>query len=63
MKPKLALLRAAQILDQDADDLRESHQTANDEWDTRDPLDVSAKAHCEECQSLAAILRLLAEAH
>lgn len=58
MTPRAALLRAAQLLEEDAECLKRSH-TLNGEWIAMSPEDERAKADCVERMALAAILRLL----
>lgn len=60
MTPQLTLLRAAQLLESNAEDLKRSHTLEDGEWDTTDPLDESAKAICDEELAIAAKLRVMA---
>jgi len=60
MTPHQTMLRAADLLESDAEDLKRSHTYANGEWDTRDPIDEVAKADYDERLAIAAKLRLMA---
>lgn len=60
MTPKLVQLRAAQILEQDAKDLKDSHTLSDGRWHITDPADEAAKADHDERLILAAQLRLMA---
>ena len=62
MSPQQTMLRAAQLLESDSEDLRSSHTLADGEWDTTDPIDESAKRDCDERLAIAAKLRLMATA-
>lgn len=59
MTPQQTMLRAAQLLEQDAEDMKRSH-TIDGVWDTTDPIDESAKADHDEHLGIAAKLRVLA---
>jgi hypothetical protein len=50
------ILRAAEILKQDAQDIKASH-TIRGRWTSTDPIDVSAKAHYDECSRISRRLR------
>ena len=53
--------RAADMLDEDATCLEESHTRADGSWDLSDPVDERAKADCDERRKVAACLRLLVD--
>ena len=60
MSPKVTVLRAAQLIELHAEELRRSHTLAGGAWG-RDRDDQRAKADCEESTAIVAKLRLLAE--
>lgn len=60
MNPSLVLLRAAQLLELNAEDLKRSHTLEDGEWDTTNPIDESAKAAHDEEMAIAAKLRVMA---
>ena len=61
MNRNTLLIRAADMLEEDAQCLEESHTTSEGVWDLSDPLDVNAKADCDERRAVAAALRLLVD--
>lgn len=60
MTPKATILRAAQLLAQDAAEIKMSHTRSDGTWDLSDPCDESAKADHDERIAIAANLKLLA---
>ena len=57
---QLTLLRAADLLEADARDVKASHTRSDGTWDLRDPLDANAKADHDERMAIASKLRLMA---
>lgn len=60
MTPTMVQLRAAQLLEEDAEATRESHTRSDGTWDLSDPCDETAKAGHDERLKIAAAVRLLA---
>lgn len=48
--------RVAELLKQDAEDLKRGHTLSDGDWDLRDPIDQLAKAAHDERLALAALL-------
>lgn len=53
------MIRAAQLLEAHALDLKASHTRADGSWDIDDPLDACAKADYQERLALAAKLKFM----
>lgn len=53
------LIRAAEIIEEDAHALKESHTTSDGKWDTSDPLDKYVEQGYNERISIATKLRLM----
>lgn len=62
MTPTQVLLRAAQLLDEDAQALKESHTRGDGTWDLSAPEDETAKAGHDERLQIAAKLTVMARA-
>lgn len=60
MTATLTLLRAAQLLESNAEDLKRSHTFCDGEWCITDPIDESAKSIYDEEMAIAAKLRAMA---
>jgi hypothetical protein len=60
MNPQQILLRAAQLLKSNADDLRRSHTLEGGSWDTTDPIDEAARRDYDEHMAISEKLRLMA---
>ena len=55
----MVMVRAAQLLEAHAEDLKRSH-TLNGEWVVLDPMDAHAKDDYDEQRALAAKLKFMA---